>query len=191
MRAGSPGQAQLEFEQALDLTSDPAIARSAQKRLRELAGELDEAARLPVQLEAPPAQPAASLPGNLGWISALRLGLVFGFINSVLTGCGAVFCVGFVFAPLLGLTAGWRVAKQAQENGWPTQVAHALLAGALVGLGGGLGQLIGYPVWLANLPDQEFDSTFQCVTCCLGTTYIALTLTLSALGWKFKTSRKS
>lgn len=219
MRAGAPGQAQQEFEQALELANDPAIVRSAQKRLNELSGELDEAARLPARLETPPAPrpsfdslttkspPAprstedstelrsrsrqARPSENLGWMSALRLGLTLGFVNGVLTGCGAIFCVGFFFAPLFGLLAGWWVAKQAEEHEWPTQIGHALLAGALVGLGAGLGQLVGFPLWLRDTPDLELNTVFYCITCCLGATYAAITIILSALGWRFKTLRKS
>jgi uncharacterized membrane protein YedE/YeeE len=122
-------------------------------------------------------------------MSALRLGLIFGFVNGALTGCGAIFCVGLAFAPLFGLTAGWWVAKQAEENDWPTSAGHALLAGLLVGLGGGLGQLIGYPVWVRAM-SEKFSPELQYFVCCLGSVYVAVTLALSALGWRLKTSRK-
>jgi hypothetical protein len=189
MRAGSPEQAQREFEQALDLTDDPVIVRSAQKQLRQLSRARDKAARLPVTLKTPPPQPVVPVEGD-GWIPAAQLGLIIALVNSLLTGCGALLCVGLVFTPFFGFIAGWWVARQAKENERTANTGHALLAGTLVSLGGWLGQVVGNFLWFSS-SEELTNSELIFLACCVGSVYIATTLASSALGYKLKTSRKS
>jgi hypothetical protein len=143
------------------------------------------------QVPPPPAIPAETLD----WMAAARIGLLLGIANSVLTGCGAIFCVGCAFAPLFGFIAGWQVAGQRAER---VPVSHALIAGAVASLIGWFGHVIGYLAWLdaisepvtSELQSQSFTSELQCLTCFAGGVYIVLAMALSVLGWKIKTSRE-
>jgi hypothetical protein len=212
MRQEAFDEARQEFEQARELARDPALVHMAQARLDELSIKEAEPPRIeevePPRLKEaepprpreetparrlrrrpqvpPPAPPPPPLPAEtLDWIAAARIGLLLGIANGVLTGCGAIFCVGCVFAPLFGFIAGWQVASQRAE---PVPASHALIAGAVTGLIGWFGQVIGYLGWL-NAISETFTSDFQCLTCFAGGVYIVLTVSLSALGWKIKTSR--
>jgi hypothetical protein len=143
-----------------------------------------------VTLKPPPPQPAVVPVEGDGWIPAAQLGFIIALVNSVLTGCGALICVGLVLTPLFGFIAGWWVARQAKENERTSSTGHALLAGALVSLGGWLGQVAGNFLWFGS-SEELSNSQLLFVACCAGSIYIATTLASSALGYKLKTSRES
>lgn len=190
LRAKSYRRARREFERARDLADDPDIVRMAQAQLSELSKPSQEARREPVRRPMPAPQPAVSQVEGADWMPAARIGLIASLISGVLSACGAVFFLGALIMPIAGFIAGWWAARQANQEARPTNASHALIAGAIISLSGGLAQIIGYTIWMEILPDVQFDSsTLLCVSCTLGTCYTALTIPLSLLGWRLKASR--
>jgi len=211
-------QAKWEFEQARDLADDPAIVHMAQAQLGGLYSTPVKAA--PEQARSPslspptggeerarqvPPRPIRTMPlrrpsppsapiqiRSIDWNTAVRFGLIMGVLNGILTGCTAVFLVGFLLAPLCGFVAGWLTARYKTKTGYTvhendglSDIIQAVIAGGIAGIGGWLGQVIGCPIWIASLPDTQTDSSvLPFVACLAGGFYIPMSAALGALGWR-------
>jgi hypothetical protein len=189
IREGLPDQARWEFEQARDLADDMDIVRAAQAQLDEMSGKTAKVARRQARpIEKRPPQIIPSQLESTDWNPTVRIGLAVGVLNGVLIGCGAVFCLGFFLAPLLGFAAGWLTARRASTvrgEGQSPGAIHAIVAGGITGLGGWLGEVIGHPIWLASLNGSRSDpvAIMLFVACVPGVLYILLAVAASALGW--------
>jgi hypothetical protein len=205
IRTGLPEQAQWEFEQARDLADSEDIVHMAQAQLAGLRAEQAELAELPPipfevrpaapptprqirPLERPAAPPAFSQIQALDWRPLMRIGLMLGLVNSVLTGCGAVTCLGFLLSPASGFVAGWLAARSsgaARQNDQSSNTMPAIIVGGITGLGGWLGEVIGHPIWMASTSTSADPlATGVFVACTLGAMYIPLAIVGSVLGWK-------
>ena len=150
-------QAKWEFEQARDLADDPVIVHMAQAQLSELYSRPKAAPEqapprqaqprpirpIPLRRPSPPSAPIQIR--SIDWDTAVRLGLIMGVLNGVLTGCGAVACFGFLVSPASGFVAGWLTARKdsttdtARKNGQSSNMIPAAIVGGITGLGGWLG----------------------------------------------------
>jgi hypothetical protein len=207
-------QAQWEFEQARDLADSEDIVHMAQAQLAGLRAEQAERVELlpptpffevkptaqPAQrqirpLERPTAPPAFSQIQALDWRPLVRIGLMLGLVNGVLTGCGAVACLGFLLSPASGFVAGWLAARSsgaARQNVQSANTMPAIIAGGIAGLGGWLGEVIGHPIWVASTSTSSADplATGVFVACMPGTLYIILAIIGSVLGWRVGTPKE-
>ena len=212
IRKGLNDQAEWEFEQARDLADSPEIARMAQAQLDELHRPPVEAAQeqaLPKQVQPwvirpiphrkPPPSPTP-IPiqiRNTEWDPLVRIGLILGLLNGILTGCGAVVCLGLIFSPAVGFVSGWLAARRASTTGTTRQndqssgMIPALVVGGITGLGGWLGGIIGHPIWVASTSTSTADpvAVGLVVACAPGILYILLSIVASVSGWRI--ARKS
>jgi len=195
-REGLLDQAQWEFEQARDLADSTDIARLAQAQLIELHGP----ALRPMLKQTRPTEQAWPIEGSapqltasqilaLDWKPVVRVGLILGVLHAMFAGCSAPFCGGFLLAPLFGLVAGWWTAQQKTDHidGNDSQLPdpfRAIVAGAITGVGGWLGQATAYPVWLSSLVDTQGDAGAWIVTTCLAAFFVPMSTALSVLGWR-------
>jgi hypothetical protein len=196
IREGLLDQAQWEFEQARDLADSTDIIRLAQAQLTELHGpalrpmlKQTSSAEQALPIEAPTPQLTASQILALDWKPVVRVGLIVGVLHAMFAGCSAPFCGGFLLAPLFGLVAGWWTAQQktdhVDENDrqLPDSI-QPIVAGAITGVGGWLGQATAYPVWLSSLVDTQSDAGAWIATTCLAAFFVPMSIALSILGWK-------
>jgi hypothetical protein len=194
-REGLVEQARWEFEQARDLADSEDIFRLAQAQLGELVPEeAAQVVREPVRpILKPPPRPALSRFSPTDWKPTLRIGVMMGVINAVCTSCTAPLWLGVLLSPFLGFVAGLLIARdKSRPSSQPSEIIHALAAGVLTGLGGWLGQAIGYSTWttsILNTLDLQSDSATLICTAFLGLFCIPLTITLSALGWRLGQSK--
>jgi hypothetical protein len=202
IREGLYDQAKWEFQQACDLADDPEIVRLAQAQLSELSSPAVEVAQQPAppsQVQPRPMRPREPAPrpttvqiGNVDWNSVVGVGLAMGVLNGVLTGCTAPFCAGFLLSPVFGFVAGWlamrnktRATHAVHRTDQTSDVIQAIAAGGIAGLGGWLGQVIGYPIWWGSLSvTQDSSLTLPFIACVTGGFYIPMSAALGALGWR-------
>jgi hypothetical protein len=220
IRKGLDEQAKWEFEQARDLADSPDIVQLAQAQLSGLGHPSVETAPEPVPPPVEIAQPAPPRPAqprpirpvpprkptpppiptqirNIDWDPLVRIGLAMGLLNGVLTGCGAIFCLGLMFSPAIGYVSGWLAARRAGTTGTIRQkdqssdTLPALVVGGITGLGGWLGGVIGHPIWVASTSTSTADpaAVGLVVACAPGILYILLSIVASVLGWR--AARKS
>jgi hypothetical protein len=198
IREGLMDQAQWEFEQARDLADDIDVAHLAQVQLTELHGPtlrpMPKQTRPAGQawpIEGPTPQLTASKIRALDWKPVVRVGLIVGVLHAVFAGCSAPFCGGFLLAPVFGFVAGWWTAQQKtddvddDDSQLPDPI-RAIVAGAITGVGGWLGQATAYPVWVSSLVDTQSDAEAWIVTTCLGALFVPMSIALSVLGWKIR-----
>ncbi len=131
------------------------------------------------------ARPAPATPGAPDLRLALSTGLVIGMINGVIAGCGAVVCLGFLVSPVLGLAAGW-LAAQGVGRKSPLQ---GIAAGAITGLAGWLGEVVGYAAWSSSKNASTSLDALPTVAC-LTLLYIPASAVAGLLGWRMGTSRR-
>lgn len=209
IRKGLDEQAKWEFEQARDLADSPDIVQLAQAQLSELVHPSVETAQpapprpaqprpirpVPPRKPAPP--PIPTQIRNVDWDPLVRIGLITGLLNGVLTGCGAVVCLGLVFSPAVGFVSGWLAARRVsttstiRRNDQSSDTIPALIVGGITGLGGWLGGVIGHPIWVASTSTSTADpaAVGLVVACAPGILYILLSIVASVFGWR--TARKS
>jgi hypothetical protein len=202
IREGLLGQARWEFEQARDLADDVDIVHMAQSQLDSLVktttGPVGERA-LPVG-GRPSASPSLSIALRdeaVDWQSAVRIGVMVGLLCGVLTGCSAMVCLGFLLVPLSGFVAGWLLARKraeirptADQDGQVTEVVQAIVVGAIVGVGGWLGQVIGYPIWLESFYESGSEPQMWLFVACVAGAYVPLSAVTSVLGRRIAARRK-
>ncbi|MCX7681477.1 MAG: zinc ribbon domain-containing protein [Anaerolineae bacterium] len=161
------------------------LADQAAERVRRRIAE--EKREIMPELTIPPAQPVArptpAPAKSSGLGPAVSTGLMLGVLNGALTACGAFACVGFLVSPLLGLGAGLLTARRGGISS-PTQ---GWTAGALTGLLGWVGQIVGHLLWSSS--DVTMPDTLS-VTACLTFLYIPLSAVLGLAGWKLGTGRR-
>jgi hypothetical protein len=135
------------------------------------------------QVDARPA-PAALEASDLRL--ALSTGLVIGMLNGVIAGCGAAVCLGFLVSPVLGLAAGWLAAQGVGRKG-PLQ---GIAAGAITGLVGWIGEMVGYAAWSSS---KEASTSMDAlpVVACMTLLFIPASAVAGLLGWRMRTSRQS
>ncbi len=131
------------------------------------------------------ARPAPAIPGAPDLRLALSTGLVIGMINGVIAGCGAVVCLGFLVSPVLGLAAGW-LAAQGMGRKSPLQ---GIVAGAITGLVGWLGEVVGYAAWSSS-KDASTSLDALPTVACLTLLYIPASAVAGLVGWRMGTSRQ-
>ena len=207
IRSGMPDQARWEFEQARDLADDEEIAAVARAHLADLTA----APSSPVPLPTPPPAPRPArrptpqvTPLSLDdlvppavtaqikatdWAFTLKTGAIAGGITALITGCGAATCLGALFAPLAGLVTGLVIANQKKKTGQRLDAFRAMLAGGIAGLGGWLGQIIGYPIIMATTERSSTSMAWPVLTCLVGAAYVPFSSALGALGWKIIESK--
>lgn len=202
IRQGLLDQAEWEFEQARDLADSTDIARLAQAQLTELHGpalqpmpKQTRPAEQAWPIERPPLQLTASRILALDWKPVVRVGLIVGLLHAMFAGCSAPFCGGFLLAPLFGLVAGWWTAQQktdhvGDDDSQFRDPIRAIVAGAITGIGGWLGQVTAYPVWLSSLIDTQSDAGAWMMTTCLAAFFVPMSIALSVLGWKIGRSKQ-
>ncbi len=211
-------QAQWEFEQARDLADNLDIAQMAEAQmtalikdarqaaaqaidgsLQDLAAQAQAAVEQAVPRPAPPRStptpaPATSpLTAPLDWAAALRDSVGLAILAALLVGLGAVICIGFFVAPLLGFVAGRIVGRRSDTERKPSSIAQAVLAGGAIGLGSWLGEVIAHPLWIDFLPQLSSDplAVMAVVSCFPGALYLLLAVAASAVGWQVgRRSRK-
>jgi hypothetical protein len=201
IREGLLGQARWEFEQARDLADDVDIVHMAQRQLDSLVKRATE----PVMERARPVgrRSAASTPLSiairdeaLDWPLVVRIGAIVGVLSGVLTGCSAAVCLGFLLVPLSGFVAGWALARRSarvrsatDQDGQVAEVVQAIVVGAIAGAGGWLGQVIGYPVWLASLYESGSEPELWLFVACVSGALVPLAAATSVLGWRIGARR--
>lgn len=192
IREGLLEQAQWEFEQARDVADDLDIVRMAQTQLRELQ---TREAGLPHQVQpvkrpSLPLAPSAPI-GATDWRPTISIGLKMAALNGVFATCGVSACLGLLLTPLFGFVTGWLVAQKADKSNLSSDAIHAIIAGGITGLGGGLGQTIGHTLWATLLTSSEIDySSWSAAACLLGAWHIPVSTAVSVLGWRVGVSRK-
>jgi hypothetical protein len=155
-------QARWEFEQARHLADDLEVVRMAEARLDDLRSIIDREVQerlssiRPRSSSAPPSSPpvlpivpAASSGTLVDWTRALRASVVFGLVAAILAALSGGGCIGIFATPVLalfaGIVAGARGSRLNVNSG---------VAGALVGLGGGLGGAVGrVPLAITEVTD--------------------------------------
>ncbi len=204
IRKGLDDQAKWEFEQARDLADNPEIVQMAQAQLSELLHPSVEIVReqapsrpaqprvvrpIPARKPTPPPTPIPTQIKDIDWDALVRIGLVLGLVNSLLTGLGAVLCLGLVFSPAVGFLSGWLAAGRvgtARKHGQASNVTPAIIVGGITGLGGWLGGIIGHPIWVASASTSTADPVAVgfVVACAPGILYILLAVIASVFGWR-------
>jgi hypothetical protein len=131
------------------------------------------------------------------WQSVVRIGVIVGVLSGVLTGCSAIVCLGFLLVPLSGFVAGWVLARKgaqgrppADQDGQVTEIVQAIVVGAITGVGGWLGQVIGYPFWLASFYESGSESQMWLFVACVAGAYVPLATATSVLGWRIAARRE-
>jgi hypothetical protein len=173
-------QARWEFKQARDLADDQQIVEQAKEQIRQLRRPA-----APPADEPPPQRQAAPSPSSAAAfaLETTRLGLRVGLLNAVLTGLGAAFCLGLLFSPFLGFLAGRSTIRRTAKQGEPVKLVNAAIVGAMVGMGGWLGEMVGHPIWLAVTADvTPLLSTNLFSSCFLGIFYLFLSIFFSVIG---------
>jgi hypothetical protein len=185
-RAGLLDQARWELEQARQLAESSDVVRKARSGLAELARLVEERSiggseRGQEAAGEPTPVVGRSAPAITG--SALRLAMMLGLVNGVLTGVGAAICLGLIVSPLIGFFAGRSLIRRAERSGGEPSLLDAAVVGGGVGLGAWLGELIGHPAWIALSADAPVDPTSSIFSSCsLGLFYLLLTAFASILG---------
>jgi hypothetical protein len=201
IREGLLGQARWEFEQARDLADDVDIVHMAQSQLDSLVKTTTE----PVRERARPVggRPSASTPISVAlrdeavdWLSVVRIGVIAGVLTGVLTGCSAIVCLGFVLVPVSGFVAGWVLARRragvrpaVDRDSQVAEAIQAIVVGAIAGACGWLGQVIGYPIWLASFYESESEPQMWLFVACVAGAYLPLAAATSVLGWRIAARR--
>ncbi|MCP4538922.1 MAG: zinc ribbon domain-containing protein, partial [Chloroflexi bacterium] len=175
IRKGLDEQAMWEFEQARDLADSSDIVDMAQAQLSELYHPSVEVVEeqapprqvpprvvrpIPARKPTPPPTPIPIQLKDTDWDTLVRIGLVMGLVNGLLTGCGAVLCLGLVFSPVVGFVSGWMAARKqstAHKDDQLKNVSPAVIVGGITGLGGWLGGIIGHPIWVASTSDSAVE----------------------------------
>lgn len=202
IREGLLGQARWEFEQARDLADDVDIAHMAQSQLDSLVKTTAE----PVGEQARQVgrRPSASTPlsiaigsGAMDWQLVVRIGVIVGVLSGVLTGCSAAVCLGLLLVPLSGFVAGWVLARRgasvhpaADRDSQVAEIVQAVVVGAIAGAGGWLGQVIGYPIWLASLYESGSEPQLWLFVACVSGAFVPLAAATSVLGWRVAARRE-
>jgi hypothetical protein len=173
-------QARWEFKQARDLADDQQIVNRAREHLRRLrrpvAPGTDQApSQQPVQLPNP-------APPTVG-PEAMRRGVGLGVLNAILTGLGAGLCLGLLFSPFFGFLAGRSAARRSRGSEGSGALINAGVVGAVVGMGGWLGEMVGHPIWMALSADAApVLTTTLFSSCFLGIVYIFLSVFFGIIG---------
>jgi hypothetical protein len=202
IREGLLGQARWEFEQARDLADDVDIVHMAQSQLDSLFKTTTEPVREQARSVGRP--PSASAPrsiairgGAMDWQSVVRVGVIIGALSGVLTGCSAIVCLGFLLVPLSGFVAGWVLARRranvrpaADRDSQMAEIVQAVVVGAIAGAGGWLGQVIGYPIWLASLYESGSEPQVWPFVACVSGAFVPLATATSVLGWRIGARRE-
>ena len=201
IRKGLLGQARWEFEQARDLADDADIVHMAQSQLDSLvktpAEPVTEQAR-PVggRLSASPSLSIALRDEAVDWQSVIRIGVIVGLLSGILTGCSAALCLGFLLVPVSGIVAGWVLARKrakarpfADQDGQVAEIVQAIVVGAIAGAGGWLGQVIGYPIWLASFYESGSETQMWLFVACVAGAFVPMAATTSVLGWRIAARR--
>ena len=205
LRAGLTEQAIWEFEQARDLAEDDETIRWARSQLRHLLSSPRDTAppqtqAVVVRTTTGPARPPTSFSwtnlvdvgpdASARWQTVLRFSIFVALATGVFTGCSALFCLGFILTPVVAFLAGRWVASQQNRDGGevPAGVLPAIAVGAIVGLGGWIGQMVGYPSWYSSVSSSSTSADLETVTSvlsCLSTGwYLPTGMVLGVLGWR-------
>jgi hypothetical protein len=201
IREGLLGQARWEFEQARDLADDVNIVHMAQSQLDSLVKTPTEPVREQARpagkrLSTPPPLPITLRDEAVDWQSVVRIGVVVGVLSGVLTGCSAIVCLGFLLVPVSGFVAGWVLARRrakvrptADQDGQVSEIVQAVVVGAIAGAGGWLGQVIGYPIWLASFYESGSETQMWLFVACVSGAFVPMAAATSVLGWRIAARR--
>ena len=210
LRAGLVKQAIWEFEQADNLADDDEVIRLARSQLRNLLSSSDTPlpqviqplVRTTIAHDTSGSTYTSPAPSSTwkdlvdirpevlaNWKTILRFGVLVALAVAIFAGCSAIFCLGFVLTPGIAFMVGRWVAGQQKkdENMAPSGILPAIVLGAIVGLGGWLGHMVGYSSWYlsgSSSASANLEPVTSVLSCFSTGWYIPSGMALSVIGWR-------